>query len=103
MLNSVLSRGRSLLPGSLPILAKVEAGALLEHHAQIVELLRRHGLSPRMSMPAASAIPAGGSNAAQTPAAAAAPGMPHTTLEPSSWAITLPPASAMARAPAAPS
>ena len=35
--------------------------------------------------------------AAHAPAATAAPGMPHTTLEPLSWAITLPPASAMAQ------
>jgi len=34
--------------------------------------------------------------AAQIPAFAAAPGMPHTTLEASSWAITLPPAEAEA-------
>src|ERR1700744_1620186 len=37
------------------------------------------------------------------PALAAAPGMPHTTLEASSWAITLPPAATISLPPRVPS
>ena len=37
------------------------------------------------------------------PALAAAPGMPHTTLVASSWAITLPPAATMSLPPRMPS
>ena len=44
-----------------------------------------------------------GNTALHTPAMAAAPGMPQTTLVASSWAITVPPASATAPAPASPS
>ncbi len=87
----------------LLVVAEIEPRMLLQDPAQQVELVRHHGRSPRTSLAAAAAMPAGGKSAAQAPTAAAAPGMPHTTLEASSCAITLPPASAMLRAPAAPS
>src|SRR6266850_1070655 len=41
--------------------------------------------------------------AAQMPAFAAAPGIPQTTLEASSWAITLPPAATISLPPRIPS
>ena len=41
--------------------------------------------------------------AAQIPAWAAAPGIPHTTLVASSWAITLPPAATISLPPRIPS
>src|SRR5207237_351795 len=44
-----------------------------------------------------------GSTAEHTPAFAAAPGMPHTTLEASSCAMTLPPAATTSCAPCVPS
>src|SRR5680860_254726 len=87
----------------LLVLAEIEAGVLPQDSAHQAALMRLHRRSPLISFATVWAIPTGGRTAAQAPTEAAAPGMPHTTLEASSWAITLPPASAMARAPAAPS
>src|SRR5207237_4255633 len=61
-----------------------EAGALPQEVAEVFVIERRHGRSPRNSRTIFGAIASSGSTAEHTPAFAAAPGMPHTTLEASS-------------------
>src|ERR1035437_4793333 len=78
-------------------------GALAQHLAQIVEVLRGHALSPANRRVRRGAISSSGSTAEQRPACATWPGMPHTTLVGSSGARMLPPAAAIACAPRKPS
>src|SRR5206468_7430293 len=75
-----------------------EAGAVLEELAEIIVIERRHDLSPRNSRTIFGPISSSGSTAEQTPAFAAAPGMPHTMLVVSSCAITVPPAATISSA-----
>lgn len=64
---------------------------------------RRHERSPQNNRTSFGAIWASGRMAEQIPALAAAPGIPHTTLVASSWAITLPPAATISLPPRMPS
>src|SRR5471032_2677721 len=80
-----------------------QAGALAQEFAQIFVIERRHEQSPLTRRTTLDAISSSGSTAEHCPLCAAEPGMPHTTLDASSCAMTLPPPAAMSRAPSVPS
>src|SRR6185437_1931514 len=83
---------------------KHEAGPLAQQLADIVVVLWRHDThSPANSRFNAAGIWSSGSTAEARPALVTWPGIPHTTLEGSSCAITAPPAAASAWAPRNPS
>src|SRR3954470_1016398 len=82
---------------------QIEAGALAQQLAQIFVVERAHDRTPANSWISFGAIWPSGSTAAQIPACVAAPGMPHTTLDASSCAITLPPAATICLPPRMPS
>ena len=83
-----------------------DAAELVHDGADIVKCRRRqvHGdvLGPS-SEAALGPIASSGRTSSTRLVATAAPGMPHTTLVASSWAITLPPEAAISAAPRAPS
>src|SRR6202035_269095 len=102
---SLLSRQRDqpAFDQILLVGGQVETGTLLQELAQKFVVQRRHERSPANSRTSFGAIWLSGRMAAQMPAFAAAPGIPHTTLEASSWAITLPPAAMISLPPRMPS
>src|SRR5262249_6094345 len=77
--------------------------ALLEQLAQVIVVERGHARSPWNKRTTLGAIGSIGSTAEQSPALAAEPGMPQTTLVTSSWAMTLPPCATIVAAPCVPS
>src|SRR6185312_4870188 len=80
-----------------------QAGALLQHPPQIIEVLRGHVCSPANSRLSLGAISSSGSSAEARPACATCPGMPQITLVASSCASKLPPAATIACEPLRPS
>src|SRR3954468_3533042 len=96
-------RYQSAFDEILLVQRQVQTGALFQQPAQILVIDRRHARSPENNRTSLGAICSSGSTAAQIPAWAAAPGIPHTTLEASSWAMTLPPAATISLPPWVPS
>src|ERR1043165_1075854 len=83
-------RGQAALHQILLVGRENEAGAIFQELAEVVVIGRCHDFSPPNSRTIFGPIWSSGSTAEQTPACAAAPGMPQTTLVASSCAITLP-------------
>src|SRR5712664_1776781 len=101
--NPSRERDQSAFDQILLVGRQVQSGALFQKLTQKLIVQRRHERSPAKTRTSFDAIWLSGRMAAQMPACAAAPGIPQTTLEASSWAITFPPAATISLPPRIPS